>query len=84
MGRWDRLVEEYRARGVSAAPVEYTQVRLDRSGRWLKRRRPRIAIEQIDAELLTRYIASCSRTDPSGQCPPDDSDASDCGVDALG
>jgi hypothetical protein len=64
MRRWDRLVdgyvEEYRARGVSTQSVEYTQARLDRWGGWLKRRRPRIAIEHIDAELLTRYIASCS------------------------
>ena len=53
-------MEEYRARGVSAPSVGYTQSRLDRWGRWLKRRRPQIAIEYIDAELLTRYIASCS------------------------
>lgn len=64
MRRWDRLVdayvEEYRARGVSEQSVAYTQARLDRWGRWLKGRRPRIAIERIDAELLTRYMASCS------------------------
>lgn len=64
MRRWDRLVdgymEEYRARGVSPQSVAYTQARLDRWGRWLKRRRPRVAIERIDAELLTRYLASCS------------------------
>lgn len=64
MRRWERLVdayvEEYRARGVSQQSVAYTQARLDRWGRWLKRRRPRIAIEHIDAELLTRYLASCS------------------------
>ena len=64
MRRWDRLVdtyvEEYRARGVSPQSVEYTEARLDRWGRWLKARRPRIAIERIDAELITRYIASCS------------------------
>ena len=29
-------------------------------GRWLKGRRPRMAIERIDAELITRYIANCS------------------------
>lgn len=34
--------------------------RVERWGRWLKRRRPRVAIEHIDAELLTRYLASCS------------------------
>lgn len=64
MKRWDRLVElyieEYRARGVSPESVSFTQARLERWGRWLKRRRPRVAIERIDAELLTRYIASCS------------------------
>jgi site-specific recombinase XerD len=64
MRRWDRLVdsylEEYRARGVSQESVMYTQARLDRWGRWLKGRRPRIAIEQIDAEGITRYIANSS------------------------
>ena len=64
MRRWDRLVdnyiEEYRARGVSAASVAYTESRLSRWGQWLKRRRPRVAIEQIDAELITRYLAACS------------------------
>lgn len=64
MRRWDRLVdaymEEYCARGVSQESVAYTQARLDRWGRWLKRRRPRVALERIDAELLTRYLASCS------------------------
>lgn len=64
MRRWDRLVdsylEEYRARGVSPQSVAYTQSRLDRWGRWLKGRRPRIAIEQIDPELITRYVANCS------------------------
>jgi len=64
MRRWDRLVdayvEEYRARGVSVQSVGYTQSRLDRWGRWLKRRRPRIAMEHIDAELLMSYTASCS------------------------
>jgi len=64
MRRWDRLVdgyvEEYRARGVSPATIAYTVARLDRWGRWLKQRRPRVAIERIDADLITRYIASCS------------------------
>lgn len=64
MRRWDRLVdsyvEEYRARGVSPQSVAYTEARLNRWGRWLKGRRPRIGIEQIDAELITRYLASCS------------------------
>jgi site-specific recombinase XerD len=46
----DAYVEEYRARGLSAQSVGYTRSRLDRW--WLKRRRPQIAVEHIDAELL--------------------------------
>jgi site-specific recombinase XerD len=64
MRRWDRLVdsyiEEYRGRGVSAASVAMNTARLERWGRWLKARRPRVAIERIDAESITRYIESCS------------------------
>lgn len=64
MRRWDRLVdsyiEEYRARGIGEATVAATAGRLDRWGRWLKQRRPRVAIERIDADLVTRYIGSCS------------------------
>lgn len=64
MRRWDRLVdsyaEEYRARGMSEATVAMAVARLDRWGRWLKQRRPRVMIERIDAELITRYIGSCS------------------------
>ena len=64
MRRWDRLVDayldEYRARGLSAGTVGQVTARLDRWGRWLKRRRPRVMIERIDADLITRYIASCS------------------------
>ena len=29
-----------------------------RWGRWLKQRRPRVSIEHIDADLITRYMAS--------------------------
>ena len=64
MRRWDRLVETYiegyRARGIGDETVATTAARLDRWGRWLKQRRPRVAIERIDADLITRYIASCS------------------------
>jgi len=65
MRRWDRLLdsymEEYRARGVCAASVCRTESRLSLWGRWMKRRRPRVVIEQIDADLITRYLAaSCT------------------------
>jgi site-specific recombinase XerD len=53
-------MEEYRARGVSVETVTATQARLERWGRWLKRRRPRVAIERIDVGLITRYMASCA------------------------
>jgi site-specific recombinase XerD len=64
MRRWDRLldsyIEEYRARGVCAESVAMNAARLDRWGRWLKARRPRVGIERIDSESITRYIESCS------------------------
>ena len=48
MRRWDRLldayIEEYGARGVSSQSIAYTKARLERWGRWLKGRRPRIGI----------------------------------------
>ena len=61
MRRWDRLLdiymEEYRARGVSEATVGHTESRLERWGRWLKKRRPRVSIEQIGVDLITSYIS---------------------------
>jgi site-specific recombinase XerD len=64
MRRWDRLVdlyiEQYRARGISEASVLMVNARLDRWGRWLKQRRPRVSIERVDADLITRYIESRS------------------------
>ncbi|NJO12116.1 MAG: tyrosine-type recombinase/integrase [Gammaproteobacteria bacterium] len=56
----DSYMEEYRARGIGQATVAHTKARLDRWGRWLKERRPRVAIERIDAALVTRYVGSCS------------------------
>ncbi len=64
MRRWDRLVDqyidEYRARGVCQERVAATESRLHRWGYWLKKRRPRVAIEQISADLISVYIASCA------------------------
>jgi site-specific recombinase XerD len=62
MRRWDRLVDsymdEYRARGVSEASVAHTESRLERWGRWLKKRRLRVSIEHIGVDLITNYISS--------------------------
>jgi site-specific recombinase XerD len=53
----DIYMEEYRARGVSEATVGHTESRLLRWGHWLKKRRPRVSIEQIGVDLITSYIA---------------------------
>lgn len=62
MRRWDRLLDtymdEYRARGICQATVAATESRLHGWGWWLKKRRPRVAIEQIGVELISRYIGS--------------------------
>jgi len=64
MRRWDRLldsyIEEYAARGVCKESVVMNTARIERWGRWLKARRPRVSIERIDADSITRYIESCS------------------------
>lgn len=60
MKRWDRLVELYmqecRARGLMDSTVLQRQRELDCLGSWLKHRRPRVALEEVDADLLVRYI----------------------------
>jgi len=52
-------IEKYRARGC-AESVAMNAARLDRWGRWLKGRRPRIGIERIDADSIARHIECCS------------------------
>ena len=60
MQRWDRLVdrymEEFAARGICPEHVGYVGRELDRWGAWLKRRRPRPQLQEVDAELIVRYI----------------------------
>jgi site-specific recombinase XerD len=60
MRRWDGLVdayiEEYVARGISAGMIDNVRRELERWGNWMKRRRPRPKLEEIEAELLIRYI----------------------------
>jgi site-specific recombinase XerD len=64
MRRWDGLqdayLEEYRARGLSAATEAHTELQLERWGRWLKKQRPRVAIEAIDAESISAYLGTRS------------------------
>jgi site-specific recombinase XerD len=60
MRRWDGLVERYaasqRARGLAEATVAAGERELSRFGTWLKRRRPRPSLEDIDADLIVRFI----------------------------
>ncbi len=60
MRRWDSIVdhymEEYSARGVGRATLERVRRELDKWGLWMKRRRPRPKLEEIDSDILLRYI----------------------------
>ena len=60
MRRWDGLVdaylEEYVARGVSAGMIDNVRRELERWGSWMKRRRPRPKLEELEPELIIRYI----------------------------
>lgn len=53
-------MQEYGARGLSPATAAYAASRLSRWGLWLKKLRPRISIEQIDAQTISFYVASCA------------------------
>ncbi len=60
MRRWDGLVdayiEEYVTRGIHPATIDNVHRELERWGNWLKRRRPRPRLEEIDPELIVGYI----------------------------
>lgn len=60
MRRWDRLVDAYveecRVRGLSPGTLVKRRAELERWGGWLKRRRPRPRIEEVDAELIVTYL----------------------------
>lgn len=62
MRGWDQLLDgylvEYGSRGLCEGTVQRTTSVLERWGLWLRTRRPRPRVEQIDADLITRYIES--------------------------
>ena len=64
MKRWDSLLDgylaEYAARGRSPQTVAHVTRVLEQWGAWMKRRRPRPKLEQIDADLIVRFMASRS------------------------
>jgi site-specific recombinase XerD len=64
MRRWDRLLEqyleEYVAAGRAATTVLGIRRELERCGNWLKSRRPRPALEEVNSDLLIAYLQSRS------------------------
>ena len=64
MRGWDQLLDgylaEYQARGVCDASVLRATGVLERWGRWMRTRRPRPRLEQVDAELIVRFIQTRS------------------------
>lgn len=60
MKRWDGLTEKYvaelRTRGLAETTISHRERELQRFGLWLKGRKPRPALESIEAEHLVRYI----------------------------
>jgi hypothetical protein len=64
MQRWDGLVDRYvrgcEARGLSAAVIRHRTSELGRFGQWLKRRRPRPNLEEVDGDLVVGFISDRS------------------------
>lgn len=62
MRRWDRLVdrylEQYEAQGRSPGTIAGLRRELDRFGTWLKNRRPRRRLEEVDSDQLIAYLQS--------------------------
>jgi integrase/recombinase XerD len=60
MRRWDGLLDRYVARlqtrGLSVATIDSRSRELTRFGAWLKARRPRLQLEQVDADTIVRYV----------------------------
>lgn len=60
MRRWDSLVEGYtgqcEARGLSEESLRSIRSELDRWGCWLKRRRPKPRLEEVDGQLIIEYL----------------------------
>jgi site-specific recombinase XerD len=64
MRRWEGLVEKFgallEARGVGKATIATRTRELERFGKWLKGRKPRPALEAVDADLIARYVGDRS------------------------
>jgi integrase/recombinase XerD len=64
MRRWDGLLDRYigrlEARGLCRATIASRTRELTRFGAWLKARRPRLQLEQVDADRIVLYIRTRS------------------------
>lgn len=60
MKRWDGLVNDYleelTQRGLAASTIAQRGRELDHFGNWLKRRRPRPKLEQVNADHIVQYL----------------------------
>ena len=64
MRRWDGLVDQYikvcETRGLAEGTIQHRANELGRFGQWLKRRRPKRQLGQVDGDLVVRYISERS------------------------
>jgi site-specific recombinase XerD len=64
MKRWETLSDGYlaecRMRGLAESTIDGRRRELERWGTWLRRRRPRPKLEEVDSDLLVRYVSSRS------------------------
>jgi integrase/recombinase XerC len=62
MRRWDSLVDGYQVwceqRGLCRATIVKNRRELDRWGCWMKSRRPKPNLEEVDGEWLVKYVRS--------------------------
>jgi len=60
MKRWDRLLDQYmegyEATGKAEERIKEVRRELERWGSWMKNLRPRPALEDVNAELIIRYL----------------------------
>lgn len=60
MKRWDSLVDSYEAmnaqRGLASGTISSIREELERCGCWLRRRKPKPRLEEVDGQLLIKYL----------------------------
>jgi site-specific recombinase XerD len=60
MRRWDGLIDGYarqcETRGLAVTTVDERIRELTRFGSWMKRRRPRVRLDEVDGEMIVRYL----------------------------